>query len=434
MTSIYDIKNSLKTIIDDLDKSLKSGCLFSALALALIIPDICGKAKYKDLKTGERYQKWFDEYIGDCEKEGASNHGDSKYVAMPYLYGKLVYKLRCAFLHSGGIDVEKTYNDFKLDNFVLRVEKKNEFDIYVDEASLGVNSNETEYIVNIRRLCCILLWSAQSFLENESEEVIKRLGTLKVQDFDKEFRKLKFTSLNAHLRKYKIVSWNCNGKFREKFNEIKSLDADVYIIQECEDPKQTNIDEYKEWSSNHIWIGKDKNKGLGIFARKGIVLEPMGWESLCLNYFIPVRVNNKFDLLGVWTQNPYIEEYYIYQYVNKHRYNEKTILFGDFNSNKRFDDKYITRKERGHTPTVNELTLLGFVDAYHYLTNEEQGEETKNTFYLYRHLDRGFHIDYCFIHPELLKSYEVLDDEKWLKFSDHMPCVLEIEIKKEDAK
>ena len=106
---MYDIKISLKTIIDDLDKSLKSGCLFSALAFALTIPDICGKAKYKDLKTGERYRKWFDEYIGECEKEGATNHGDSKYMGMPYLSGELVYKLRCAFLHSGGIDVKKIY-------------------------------------------------------------------------------------------------------------------------------------------------------------------------------------------------------------------------------------------------------------------------------------------------------------------------------------
>lgn len=70
---MYDIKNSLKTIIDDLDKSLKNGCLFSALALALTIPDICGKAKYQNIKLNEeRYRKWFDEYIGECEKESAT--------------------------------------------------------------------------------------------------------------------------------------------------------------------------------------------------------------------------------------------------------------------------------------------------------------------------------------------------------------------------
>ena len=34
----------------------------------------------------------------------------------------------------------------------------------------------------------------------------------------------------------KIISWNCNGALRNKFQHIAELEADIYIIQECEDP------------------------------------------------------------------------------------------------------------------------------------------------------------------------------------------------------
>ena len=54
----------------------------------------------------------------------------------------------------------------------------------------------------------------------------------------------------------KIVSWNCNGKFREKFTEIIEEDADIYVIQECEDPSQSSEEEYREFAGeNYIWTG-----------------------------------------------------------------------------------------------------------------------------------------------------------------------------------
>lgn len=224
----------------------------------------------------------------------------------------------------------------------------------------------------------------------------------------------------------KIISWNCNGKFREKYKTISILDGDIYIIQECENPAESQNNDYKMWANNYIWIGQNKNKGLGVFAKNGIELKKLQWNEICLKYFLPINVNDQFTLLAVWTQNPYIEEYYIYQQLNKQYYNENTILFGDFNSNKNFDYKYVTRKERGHTATVEELKFLGLVDAYHYISQEDQGQESLHTFYLYRKIERGYHIDHCFISPKKLLAYTVLDNSYWLTFSDHMPCVLEI--------
>jgi exonuclease III len=60
----------------------------------------------------------------------------------------------------------------------------------------------------------------------------------------------------------KIVSWNCNGAFRKKFEIIQSLAPDIMVIQECEDPEQSSDKQYKSWANNFLWLGANKNKGI----------------------------------------------------------------------------------------------------------------------------------------------------------------------------
>lgn len=221
----------------------------------------------------------------------------------------------------------------------------------------------------------------------------------------------------------KIISWNCSGKFREKFKYIRKYDADIYVIQECEDPEQVLNKEFDLFSSNYIWSGENKNKGVGIFARDGILLTKNNWSSFCLREFLSVSVNNNFDLLAVWACKPYIEEYYIYQNINIGNYNNKTVLIGDFNSNFIWDKAH---QKRTHGNVVRELNDIGIVSVYHFVTNERQGEETQKTFYLYRHLDKGYHIDHCFTDKRNVKNYCVLYEKECLDYSDHMPICLEI--------
>lgn len=225
----------------------------------------------------------------------------------------------------------------------------------------------------------------------------------------------------------KILTWNCNGAFRNKFQYVDSFDADIYIIQECEDPSRSNHPAYIQFAENYLWIGHNKNSGLGIFAKKEITLENNNWPSFGLEYFICCKVNHTFDLLGVWGCNNYIEDIYTYLQIYKKQITN-TLIGGDFNSNAIWDKKH---KRRTHLKVVGELASIGLVSAYHSLTNTSAGLEKDPTYYMYRHDYRPYHIDYFFCQKEWINTSVIGRYEDWMLYSDHMPVLLEIDCENE---
>ena len=221
----------------------------------------------------------------------------------------------------------------------------------------------------------------------------------------------------------RIISWNCNGRFRDKFPLIQAYDADVYVIQECENPFVRGNKSYKNFASNFLWTGENPNKGLGIFAKENILLTPQNWPSYCLRCFLPVRINDVFNLLGVWACDPYIAEYYVYQNINFDRYSRDMIIIGDFNSNVIWDKKH---GKRNHSTVVTELAEIGLISAYHTTTGEAQGLESRSTFFQYRHPDKGYHIDHCFIASSRIQHFDILTDNPLIEQSDHRHLCLDI--------
>ena len=231
----------------------------------------------------------------------------------------------------------------------------------------------------------------------------------------------------------KIVSWNANGKFSEKFPAILEEDADIYVIQECENPLIIDSEEYADFASNYFWVGENQYYGLGIFAKDNVKLKLMDFDAKGLRYFIPVNVNDDFNLLGVWT-NPDMDGtktiYYpkeITKYYEEHKdsgfFNEDMIICGDFNCDVRLADK---RHGKNVLEMAERLSEKRLVDTYHYLNCELQGEETIATFYWYRKLDKPFHLDHVFSSPNKVKDLQIGDADKWLELSDHMPLTFEI--------
>lgn len=57
------------------------------------------------------------------------------------------------------------------------------------------------------------------------------------------------------------------GALRRKWSALEAFDADLLIIQECEDPALAKDAAYLEWAGHYLWTGPTKNKGIGVFAR-----------------------------------------------------------------------------------------------------------------------------------------------------------------------
>jgi exonuclease III len=232
----------------------------------------------------------------------------------------------------------------------------------------------------------------------------------------------------------KIVSWNCNGAFRRKWRFLSEFEADIYIVQECEDPSFCLDSEYISWATNHIWIGDSKHKGIGIFAKDGIIIEKLDWtntyEDHSVKHFLPCRINQSFNLLAVWTHqnksptHEYIGQFWKYLQLHKSLFQD-ILLAGDFNSNVFWDKK---RRWWNHSDVVRELEEINIKSLYHLFTRENQGEETTPTFYLHRRLEKPYHIDYFFGSSEFcekLTSFEIGGRDPWLALSDHLPIVCE---------
>lgn len=208
------------------------------------------------------------------------------------------------------------------------------------------------------------------------------------------------------------------------------LDGDIYIIQECENPEYSTDKEYIKFAQNYLWVGENKNKGLGIFARTSINITEIQFNNENIKYFLLCNVNGKFNLLGTWCQRGdsnkfrYIGQLWKYIQMNKMILTE-TLIAGDFNSNAIWDTNW---KECNHSEVVRELSDIGIISYYHYLMNEKHGEETKITFYLQRKNDKFYHIDYFFGKSEWVHSLMIGSFDDWIKFSDHMPVITEINL------
>lgn len=158
-----------------IEDAIEKRCFLPALALSLVIPDICAKYDYPDIYDkraeynghkgqGAAYAKWYDENIGNYDIDPTTGIG--------LLDGRSCWKLRCEFLHGGSIDLDDFISvDDKHITFKLVSSKYSDLKCTIGGCS-GVmyseDKKEQEIELDIVNLCGkILVVLKTSYLTND---------------------------------------------------------------------------------------------------------------------------------------------------------------------------------------------------------------------------------------------------------------------------
>jgi exodeoxyribonuclease III len=232
----------------------------------------------------------------------------------------------------------------------------------------------------------------------------------------------------------RIITWNCNMAFRKKAKFILALQPDIVVVPECEHPDKLQFDTGTKQPTAVFWQGTNLNKGIGIFSYSGYRFKLHKSHNPAFRHVLPLVVtggNINFILFAVWAHNPddkdgqYITQVWkAIHYYDKLLSGKNIILAGDFNSNTIWDRP---KRAGNHSAVVKKLAAKKIFSTYHIFHQQEQGKEKHPTWYMYRHRDKPYHLDYCFASAyfmERLTGVEVGTYRKWAAHSDHKPVIV----------
>ncbi len=168
----------IEIYVNDIRNALKNQCYFSALSLALTLPDICGMAEYPNKQVTERYISWYDKYIGAYVKNEDSSNPS------PYLSGEMVYNLRNTYLHQGSpnVDASKVKEEVnQVDRFILSLGDGTK----IQEMKISVNVGTAAFrtiLVDITYLCGLLCDCSLAYYKKNADKFVFEFNIIPQED------------------------------------------------------------------------------------------------------------------------------------------------------------------------------------------------------------------------------------------------------------
>lgn len=151
--------------INDIRKSLENECYYSALSLALMMPDICGMVEYPNKEVGERYIKWCDNYLCPLLYRDGGKKG---------LSGESLYGLRNVYLHQGTVKIDSSKmknKDNRVDKFLLVVGKNQIFsELTITMPSENGDILHRAEVINVSYLCLVICECVQYYYNSNKND------------------------------------------------------------------------------------------------------------------------------------------------------------------------------------------------------------------------------------------------------------------------
>lgn len=145
-------------LLDELEKCINNKTYYAALALSLIIPDVCSQVLCGlDKGNGKLYRQWFDDYVGKKE--------DMMYQAkmsdQHKITGDIMYGLRNSVFHCG----LPTTN--KKQNYIFYFEMNESSTLYRSYTEM---TGEIKVTINVPYVCKLLYKAGKDFYINNEDK------------------------------------------------------------------------------------------------------------------------------------------------------------------------------------------------------------------------------------------------------------------------
>jgi hypothetical protein len=134
----------MQRFIKAVRKSVADANWYSALSLALLLPDICGYLETPEEQSGVRYARWFQQWLERQysgfvpDVNSSASHAGTVRV---FLSGEDCYALRCALSHEGSDNITAQRARQAIERFVFIVPKSGTFhkNLFKDTLQLQVS-------------------------------------------------------------------------------------------------------------------------------------------------------------------------------------------------------------------------------------------------------------------------------------------------------